>query len=224
MSSTENIIKPHLSEHFLPQVSRVFPKYSAGQQYAAALAAYAISKCAGVVVGQAVDAVTDGSQDYGVDAFLFKQEEQRAYIVQSKVQNETNGVQKGEVLKFLEGIDKIISNELDGFNERMAEKQDQVTQLTESTESKISLILISTGTPLEKEIQDCFDKFLQKHNSTDDNWISFEHLEIEKVKDFILEDKSPKPIEESFEIFNWNEISTPIKCIYGQVSSHTIGS
>jgi hypothetical protein len=66
-----------------------------------ALAAYSINILAGVSPRQAAEAIVDGGDDNGIDAFLFNEKQKTLWLVQSKwIKNGESGLKNNDMKVF----------------------------------------------------------------------------------------------------------------------------
>src|SRR6218665_345777 len=88
------------------------------------LGALAASHMTETPIAELGSAITDGSKDGGIDLIYFNATELTLYLVQTKWHEDGHGsIELGEVLKFIEGVKKVLDNNLDGLNERVQAKK-----------------------------------------------------------------------------------------------------
>ncbi len=94
---------------------------------ARALTALAISNLTEAKLEGLAPSITDGASDGGVDGIYFDPNERILYLVQAKWHEDGNGsIELGDALKFLDGVAKVLNNELSGLNARINARQGDI--------------------------------------------------------------------------------------------------
>jgi hypothetical protein len=99
------------------------------------MAAAAIKILAEVDDGTASAAIVDGGRDNGIDAIYYDLQSKTLFLVQSKwSSSHTSSIASGEVLKFLQGVQDLVSLKKDRFNEKIQKRwnliEDALKRLT----------------------------------------------------------------------------------------------
>lgn len=190
-----------------------------------ALAAYSLIKELDISIDLAADAVIDGGQDFGMDAILNFSGNKTIYIVQSKfVHSDNGGIEKGDILSFVDGVRQLFNNQITGANPRLTAKMPSVQVALGDSETKAKLIVISTGCKLAGESKHPIDRFLDEKNAqSDERWLLFDNPSHNDVLEFVASDKAPKDVTLEIPLKDWGSISSPHKSFYGQISAMELG-
>ena len=90
--------------------------------------------------------ITDGFNDYGIDCIYIDENSKKLILIQSKLINNGNSFpKKGDILKFLEGVEKLLDLDFNGFNEKIKAKQKNIEDAITDVEYKIEMIIAYTG-------------------------------------------------------------------------------
>ncbi|GAA3725932.1 hypothetical protein HDA32_003445 [Spinactinospora alkalitolerans] len=132
-----------------------------------ALAALAVKHLSGCDLAEAGASVIDGAGDGGIDAVHVDSTRSRMWLVQSKWRSKGNGtLDLGATLKFCEGVGKILSTEVDGFNERFQKLWPDVLEAIENPAVKITLVVAVLGNePVNEELRARLDYLVELHGS-----------------------------------------------------------
>ncbi len=107
--------------------------------------------------------ITDGFNDYGIDCIYIDENSKKLFLIQSKLINNGNSCpKKGDILKFLEGIEKLLDLDFNGFNEKIKAKQKIIEDAITDVEYKIEMIIAYTG--IQKIAQEIMQPILSFEN------------------------------------------------------------
>lgn len=110
------------------------------------LAAYAIHHFTACEPGDAAASLIDGGNDNGIDAIYFDETEAKLYLVQSKWIHDGKGEpDNGSIKKFVAGIHDLLSLNLDRFNGKVLDRQDEISSVLSNAGLQIVAILVHTG-------------------------------------------------------------------------------
>ena len=124
------------------------------------LAAYAVNYLSGVEPKEAAGAVTDASDDNGIDAVYLHEQNKRFYIVQSKwIKDGTGEPENGEIKKFVAGVRDLFNLKLDRFNAKINAKQAMIIQALNDPGTRYEVVVAHTGvsklaTPSQRDLDD----------------------------------------------------------------------
>jgi hypothetical protein len=98
------------------------------------IAVAAIKMLADVDYAVAANAIVDGEKDNGLDAIYYDPQNKTLFLVQSKWSNtHTSAVESGDILKFPQGVQDLISLKKNRFNEKVQKRwnliEDALTKL-----------------------------------------------------------------------------------------------
>lgn len=188
------------------------------------LAAYALTIVAGADIQDACDSVTDGYGDNGLDAIYYDEEAGNLWIVQSKYIIDGNGgVDNGDIEKYCKGVKRLINSEFDKFNDKIKNRQDEISEALENPNVKIQLLMAYTGKQLSIHNKESIDELLDEQNDTDELLV-FTDFNLEKAYKGLEIGMSSTPINEDIMISNWGHIEEPLKSYYGQMSAADLGA
>ena len=86
-----------------------------------AFSAFALNRICGISVNDAVAAVVDDFDDFGVDAVYYHARSETLYLVQAKLKASEQFTQD-EALAFCQGIRKLIKQDFTGFNKNVQDR------------------------------------------------------------------------------------------------------
>ena len=71
----------------------------------------------------AANSIVDGGRDNGIDAIYYDTQSKTLFLVQSKWSNtHTSSIESGEILKFLQGVQDLVSLKKNRFNEKIQKR------------------------------------------------------------------------------------------------------
>ncbi|MCI8621484.1 MAG: hypothetical protein HFJ50_07250 [Clostridia bacterium] len=92
--------------------------------YSRCISAIALMRLTGIDENKVKHHITDGFNDYGIDCIYVDENSKKLILLQSKLINNGNSCpSKGDILKFLSGVEKILNLDFNGFNEKIITKQ-----------------------------------------------------------------------------------------------------
>jgi hypothetical protein len=110
------------------------------------LAVLAVSQLTEVSLSELAASVTDGAKDGGIDLIYFDAKEKTLYLVQSKWHEDGHGsIELGDALKFIEGVRKVLDNDLDQLNDRVKARKTDIERALFDANAKFVLLLAHTG-------------------------------------------------------------------------------
>lgn len=188
-----------------------------------ALAAYSIQCLCEADTEDLARSITDGSGDNGVDAVYFDRNFDELYIVQSKWNHSgDNEPELGEVKKFIDGIEDLISLKFHKFNQKVQRRSDEIKSHLLNPKTKIKAILVYTAVNLSEEKKLCFDEFLERQNdSTEGTYV--EIINQERLHNSLIDTSVGSPIVlEDVILTEWGKRVDPKLAYYGQVDGAQI--
>ncbi len=183
-----------------------------------ALTALAISKLSEVKLESLASSVTDGANDGGVDGIYFDPNERTLYLIQSKWHSDGNGsIELGDALKFLDGVSKVLNNELGGFNGRISARQGDIQSALYDANAKFVIVVAHTGQQsLAKPVSDALNNFVASQNDTSE-LMSLCVLTQSELHKAVSAGVAGTPIALEVHLTNWGQIRDPHIAFYGQV-------
>lgn len=219
-----NQIEHHLKSQFsnLIDVSDARENQKEDTFLTRALAAFSLMHVADLSAEQAAASIVDGFNDNGIDAVAVSNG--KFYLVQSKWHKDGKGsITRGDNQKFLKGIKDLLSGKFDRFNEKIKNKEPEITNAMFNASTRFILVLAllgqrQLGTEVERDIQD----FLNDNNEVEDV-ISYKPFPLTDIYQALARGVADAPINiDGLEIQDWGQIAEPFIAYYGQVSATTI--
>jgi hypothetical protein len=188
-----------------------------------ALAAYAIVGCCEIDDVLASAAITDGSDDGGIDALYFDRAGSRLIFVQSKFKRQGAAPAQDEVQKTLTGIRSLRSRRFDGFNASVRGRLDDIEEALDTPGVRLELHLIFLGDAIGPHaIQDlnAFAADLNQLGSVFD----FRVDGLGVVYDWLIAEQEPATVNDQVVLENWGCVVMPRRAIYGQVRAAALAA
>lgn len=182
------------------------------------LAALAASQMTEIPVVELGSAITDGSKDGGIDLIYFNASELTLYLVQTKWHEDGHGsIELGEVLKFIEGVKKVLDNNLDGLNERVQARKADIERALFDANAKFMLVLAHTGQEeLSEEVAAALNSYVETQNDTSE--LMFLHvLKQGELHKAVAAGLAGAPVSAEVQLYGWGQVREPHFAVYGQV-------
>ena len=190
------------------------------------LNAYVIEYITGCTSQEAASAVTDSSEDNGIDAIYYDSNSNCLYVTQSKFDHDGKGEPDlGSVKKFIDGFNDLLEMRFEKFCPKIQKRQTEIETILEKTSITAKLLLIYTGVNKGKIIINEFEQLKEVQNDygPESEWVSYE-LYTQKELYEILISENASSIDTQLVIHNYGfaEGTSP-KAYYGQVAASEIG-
>lgn len=162
--------------------------------------------------------ITDGFFDNGIDAVYYSNLQNELFICQSKwIKKGKGGVDKGEILKFIKGIEDLLHLRFSEFNNKLQKHSEIIENVILSPNIKINVVLCYTGNNLSDENNKLIVDKLAEFNDTDED-IFFKEYKLGDAYTYLKDSVEGEPINTDIDLFDWGKISEPYKSFYGTVS------
>lgn len=190
-----------------------------------ALAAYAIQCLCEGEKEVIAKSITDGSQDNGIDAIYYDKNFEELYLVQSKWNhNGDSEPDLGEIKKFVDGIEDLISLKFQKFNEKINKRKGEIKEYIYNPKIKIKIVLAYTAINLSDDARACFSELLQRQNDSSEGTF-FEIMNQTRLHASLIDASASEPINlEEVILTEWGKRTEPKKAFYGQVDAEQISS
>jgi len=195
------------------------PKEQENHALSRAVAATALRMTAGIELAQAVASLVDGSDDNGIDAIHYDSQGRTLFLVQSKWNTSHSGsVDSAAVLKFLQGVQDLVSLKKDRFNSKVRTRwpaiEDALTRL-----SSVQLVIAYSGsTKIDTDIQGRIDEFVVSQNDTSELFF-YECFSQRDLFQYFVQAAAPPQIDLTIRLAHYGLVESPLKAVYGQVSA-----
>lgn len=182
------------------------------------LAALAVSHLSEVPLEDLGHYITDGQKDGGIDLIYFDAKERTLYLVQTKWHEDSHGsIELGDALKFIEGVRKVLDNDLDHLNDRIKARKSDIERAVFDANAKFVLVLAHTGQEqLSPEVATAVSNYVEAQNDTSELMFVrvLTQAELHKA---VAAGVAGAPISIEVQIAGWGQVREPHFAIYGQV-------
>jgi hypothetical protein len=187
------------------------------------LAMLAVSHLAEVPLAELGPYITDGNDDGGIDLIYFDAAEKMLYLVQSKWHEDGHGsIDQGELLKFIEGIRKVLDNDLDGLNAKVQARRSDIERALFDAGAKFTLVVAHTGQEeLGKQVADSLRRYVESQNDTSE--LMYERvLSQAELHRAVALGVAGAPITVELQMSGWGQLREPYQAVYGQVCASDV--
>lgn len=183
-----------------------------------ALGALAVSQLTDAPMSDLCQCITDGSKDGGIDLIYFDPKEQTLYLVQTKWHTDGHGsIELGDTLKFLDGVRKVLDNDIDQLNERIKARRLDIERAIFDANAKFVLVLAHTGQEmLGAEVEAAINAYVDSQNDTSE-LMSVRILKQGDLHKAVAAGVAGAPISVEVQLSSWGQIREPHYAVYGQV-------
>ena len=183
-----------------------------------ALAAYALVGQCEVDDAIAVGAITDGSDDGGIDALYFDRSGNRLVLVQSKFKRNGTAPAQNEVPKTINGIRSLRARQFDAFNEAIRNRLDEIEEALDAPGVKLEVLLIFLGDAQNQHAANDLNAYREELNQFGPV-MEWQAAGLELIYGWLVAEQSPATVDDQITLENWYGITTPRKAFYGQISA-----
>lgn len=188
-----------------------------------ALAALALERFTDLPPVEAAAAITDGTNDNGIDAVHIDQVHSRIILVQSKWDGSGNGtLGLGDARNFIAGFKDLTDEKYDRFNAKMKPWQPGLSDAFSDPSIAFLLIVATTGqTTLAAPVRAAFNDMLEEVNNPQP-LAELELLGLQELHTLISQGLEGKRIDLDVVLENWGVVTEPYEAYYGTVSAPVI--
>jgi len=184
-----------------------------------AIAAAALKIVAEVEYDAACAAIVDGGKDNGIDAIYYDSQSKTLFLVQSKwSSSHGSAIASGEVLKFLQGIQDLVSLKKARFNEKIQKRWNFIEDALNRLNSVRLVVAYPGSGKIDDDIQSKIDEFVKSQNDTSELFFFSSITQRELFQHFVHE-AAPPQINLSIRLAHYGLVENPLKAVYGQVSA-----
>ncbi len=180
-----------------------------------ALAAYGLVSLAGLDDATAASAVTDGEDDWGIDAVYYDRPRNRLLIVQSKFKRSGAAPSQEENLKTINGIKTLIARRFTEFNTHFQRRLDEIEEALDTPGVLLEVGLVFLGENFSPHVTNDLDALKAELNPL----MNWDKYGLSKVHSWLMAEQTPTTVTADVELANWAQITVPRRAIYGQVSA-----
>lgn len=196
--------------------------------YTRSLAALVIVMQCGIEYDVAVQSVTDGYHDMGIDAVYNDTTQKKLILVQSKWRKDGNGsISQEEASTFAEGVKRLLNFDFSGCNAKLAAKQQEITAAIRDMDYQIEMIFCHTGT---QDMNDYalrpFNALLGQVNENDStDLLVFVETKLQDIYEYLANGQNSNSIVlDDVLLTNWGSVESPLKAYYGTIPVTAIGA
>ncbi|HKS20063.1 MAG TPA: AIPR family protein [Bradyrhizobium sp.] len=217
-------IKAKLLEIVVPLVdqSDVVGKTDADKEahvLSRAMAAAALKIVAEIEYDAACAAIVDGGKDNGIDAIHYDSQSKTLFLVQSKWSgSHGSSIASGGILKFLQGIQDLVSLKKARFNEKIQTRWNVIEDALNRLNSVRLIVAYPGSGKIGDDIQSKIDEFVKSQNDTSELFFFSSITQRELFQHFVHE-AAPPQINLSIRLAHYGLVESPLKAVYGQVSA-----
>lgn len=183
------------------------------------MAAAAIKILAEIEDATAANAVVDGGKDNGIDGIYYDPQSKTLFLVQSKWSDtHTSSIASGEVLKFLQGVQDLVSLKKERFNEKIQKRWNLIEDALKRLTSVRLVIAFPGSGKIDADIQDKIDDFVKSQNDTSELFFFFPITQRELFQHFVHE-AAPPQINLTVRLTHYGLVESPLRAVYGQASA-----
>ena len=182
------------------------------------LAAYALASQCELDDTTATGAITDGSNDGGIDALYFDRIGNRLVFVQAKYKRTGAAPAQEEILKTINGIKALQARQFDQFNEAIQNRLDEIEDALDTAGVKLELLLAFLGDEVGTHVTTDLNAFRGELNrfSPVMEWYT---TGLEQIYGWLVAEQTPATVDDQITLENWAGITAPRKAFYGQISA-----
>lgn len=169
--------------------------------------------------------VTDGPQDGGIDLIYFSPSELTLYLVQTKWHDDGHGsIELGDALKFVEGVKKVLDNDLGALNARVQAKKTDIESAVFDANAKFVLVLAHTGQEdLSAEVATALTDYVKAQNDTSE-LMFLRVLNQGDLHKAVAAGLAGAPVSEEVQLYGWGQVRDPNFAVYGQVCAADVAA
>lgn len=188
-------------------------------------AAYTLQVLANIDPDVASSAIVDSYDDNGLDAIYYDRKNKYLWLVQSKwIKNGIGEPETGEVGKFKAGIIDLIELQLDRFNKKVQDKENEILEALEDPLVKLKIVLTFTGKDgLSEHNQRIIDDLLEELNDPTELAI-FSRFSLKQSHKSLVGIMEGQPIKADLILSNWGKVEEPYFAIYGTINGSDIAN
>lgn len=167
--------------------------------------------------------VTDGGQDFGVDAIAIVAGPPRLWLIQTKWNdNGRASIGETDVLKVADGLRRIDQQEFSRFNKRFQHHVARIKAVLDEANCRITLVLAMVGDgPLHDNVRHSLDELAAKFNEYSP-YLDVEQLFTKDLVELVQRNEAPEPIRLTVPMESWFTLDVPMRAVNGVVPASEV--
>lgn len=215
------LIEAALCRRFFPHVAEIDAQTDMQHEVkrlSHCLAALALVQHCNVDDETAARAITDGSNDGGIDALYFDRSGKRLVFVQAKYKVKGGAPSQDETLKTITGVREIEARLFHHFNEAIQNLHGDIDEALNTPDIKLCLLFVFLGDAMNLQAANNLDSFCNEYFSL----AEWHPIGVDPIFDRLVEDETPKTVDARITLENWAHVTTSPKAVYGQMCARDL--
>lgn len=213
-------------QRFFPHVPKIESKDRASwteeqhdiDRLSRCLAAYVLVGSCGVTDAIAAGAITDGSNDGGIDALYFDRAGNRLLFIQAKFKRNGTAPSQEENLKTINGIKALQSRRFNEFNQAFQDRLDEIEEALDTPGVNIEVVLAFLGDNLGPHVTNDLNA-LQAEINILTAQMSWRIAGLTQIHGWLLAEQTPRAVNVQVVLENWAAVTEPRKAVYGLIQA-----
>jgi hypothetical protein len=182
------------------------------------LAAYTLVGLCDLDDTTAAGAVTDGTNDGGIDALYFDRAGNRLVFVQAKFKRTGTAPAQDENLKTINGIKALQARRFNEFNEAFRNRLDEIEAALDTAGVQMVLILAFLGENVGPHVTNDLNALKAELNRLTPR-MDWQVAGLPTIYAWLVAEQTPQIVSTTVVLQNWACITVPRKAVYGQISA-----
>ncbi|MGA0599766.1 AIPR family protein [Caulobacter sp. KR2-114] len=163
--------------------------------------------------------LVDGGDDNGLDLIHYDSATRTLFLVQSKWSAaHASSIAAGEVLKFLQGVQDLVSLKKERFNERIKQRWPTIEDALKRLTSVRVVVAYAGSGAIDADIQSKIDDFIKSNNDTSELFF-FQAFTQRDFFQYFVQEAAPPQIDLTVKLSHFGLVEESLKAVYGQVSA-----
>lgn len=190
-----------------------------------ALAAAIVASRSGCDDVRAASLVTDGGQDFGIDAVAFGAGASRLWLIQTKWSDKAEArFGENDVMSMADGLRRIDHRQFDRFNDKLRTYTNQISTVLDDARASITLTIgVMRHAPLHDNVLLRLRELRDEYNAHG-HYLDFEIVAITDIWEMIRRTAQPEPIGLNFDLQSWYPVVTPMQAYAGLTTAAAVAS
>lgn len=222
-------IEAALRRRFFPLVPKVVTPERQGwteeqhdtDRLSRALAAYTLVGLCDLDDTTAAGAITDGSNDGGIDALHFDRGNNRLVFVQAKFKRTGTAPSQDENNKTINGIRALQARRFSEFNAAFQNRLDEIEAGLDTAGIQILLVLAYLGDNPNVHVTTDNNALRAEMNVISPR-MDWQMAGLATIYGWLVAEQMPQAVSVNVVLHNWAVITTPRKAVYGQITAATL--